>query len=270
MAVEPEDDELLLDQPADEGGDADDQQDDQEELEITFGDEAAPASGEAETGLARHLREEIRRRDKEIADLRKAQPAPQKIEVGPRPTMDRSDIDYDEEKFVAELEAWNARKAQAEQAESQAERQQREANEAWQNELRQHEAKRSALKFPDAQDAEEVAVTALDQVQQAVIVKVADNSALVLYALGKNPAKLGQLSQIKDPLKLAAAVAKLEGTLKVTARRKAPEPEEIASGSARVTQGKDPVLERLEKEAARTGDRSRVIAHKASQRTSGK
>ena len=102
-----EDDELLLDQQApaegeqqedgeqgsDKSGDLD-----ESELEVTFDGEAAPASGEGENGLVKHLREQIRERDKRLAELSKAQP--QKIEVGEKPTL--AGCDYDEERFDRE------------------------------------------------------------------------------------------------------------------------------------------------------------------------
>lgn len=231
-----------------------------DELDVVFGDEAAPASGEQDSGLVKHLREQIRERDRQLAEARKAQPE-QRIEVGPKPTL--SGCEYDEERYEAELDAWKGRKAQAEQAESEAERTQREAHEQWQKEIQSYEAKKAGLKFADAEEAISITTAALDMVQQAVIVKVADNPALLKYSLGKHPAKLAELSQIKDPLKLAAAVAKLEGGLKVMPRRKAPEPEEIARGSGSVAAGRtDKELERLEKEAERTGDRTKVVAYK--------
>jgi hypothetical protein len=68
----------------------------------------------------------------------------------------------------------------------------------------------------------------------------ADNPALVVYALGKNPKKAKELSEIKDPVKFAFAVAKLEKELKVTNRRAAPHPsassQELDDHLARWTQ----------------------------------
>jgi hypothetical protein len=94
---------------------------------------------------------------------------------------------------------------------------------------------------------------------------------LVSAALGKHPGKLAELAAIEDPIKFAAAVAKLEGTLKVQKRTRAPEPETIERGNASVRQGgADQQLEKLEKEAARTGDRSKVIAYKRDQREKAK
>jgi hypothetical protein len=84
---------------------------DEEETVLLIGDEdAAPASGEGETPLIKHLREQTRRQAKEIAELRKGS-QPQKIEVGAKPTL--ADCDYDEDKFEAELDGWKDRKAKA-------------------------------------------------------------------------------------------------------------------------------------------------------------
>lgn len=274
MAVEPDDDDLVMDegdQPEDdqEGqGSTEPGDEGEEELELTIGDEAAPASGERDTDLVKHLRAEIRRRDEAIAEARKGQSAPQSIVVGERPTLES--CEYNEEKFAEEFEAWDARRKTAERAESEAEAAARKANEAWQTEVRNYEAKRAELKFPDAQEVVDTAATSLNSVQQAVVVRVADNPALVFYALGKNPARLAEIASITDPLKQAAAIAKLEGTLKVTSKRKAPDPEQIATGNASVTHGTDKTLERLEKKAAQTGDRTELIAYKRNLKTSAK
>jgi hypothetical protein len=252
------------DQEQGEAGEAgsDPQGEGEEELEVVFGDGAAPASGEQDTGLVKHLREQIRERDKLLGELRKSAPS-QEIVVGPEPTLAESD--YDEDKFKAEWRAWNDRKEKAAKAETDQQRSQREAQEQWQSEVRSYEAKKAGLKFADVEEVESIATAALDQVQQAVVVKVAENPALVLYSLGKHPAKLAELSQIKDPLKMAAAVAKLEGGLKVMPKRKGPEPEEIVRGSGSVAANRtDKELERLEKEAERTGDRTKVVAYKLS------
>jgi hypothetical protein len=272
MAVEPEDDELLLDQEHDEGGDADEQDQEEqelgsekpgdegdEELEIAFGDEAAPASGERETGLVKHLRDEIRKRDKILAERGTA--APQPIEVGPKPTLEG--CDYDQDKFEAEYEAWQGRKAEAQKAETSVQQQNRAVEEAWQADVRRFEARKAELKVPNAEEAIETAMAGLSQVQQAVIVKAADNPALVFAALGKHPGKLAEIASIQDPLKQAVAVTKLEATLKLTSRRKAPEPEQVERGGA-PRHGTDKALERLEAEAARNGgDRTKIAAYKA-------
>lgn len=272
MADEAEDDvlesteEIEVDQERDEA-ELEPDGEGEDEFEVSFGDEAAPAS-ESETGLVKHLRNQLREKSKELEQVRKATPSPQKIEVGDKPTL--AGCEYDEERYEADLDAWKERKAASERAETEGQKVQRQAQEAWQRDYEGYQQKRSALTFPDVDEVEAVATASLNEVQQAVIVRAADNPAQLLYALGKHPAKLGELSAITDPLKLAVAVAKLEGALKVTQRRKAPDPEHIERGSAPVSKGKDATLERLEKEAARTGDRTKVIAYKKQQNSQDK
>lgn len=239
----------------------------EDEFDVSFGDEAAPAS-ESDTPLIKHLRSQLREKSKELEEARKSAPQPQKIEVGPKPTL--AGCDYDEEAYEQARDEWDERKRQAERAETEGQKVQRQAQEAWQRDYEGYQQKRAALTFPDVEEVEAVATASLDQVQQAVIVRAADNPAQLLYALGKHPAKLSELSAITDPLKLAVAVAKLEGALKVTQRRKAPDPEHIERGSAPVSKGRDATLERLEKKAAQTGERTELIAYRRQQASKGK
>lgn len=244
---------------AESEADGEEAPEDEDEV-VSFDDEAAPASGEAETGLAKHLREEIRKRDKQIAELRRIAPQPQAIEVGEKPTI--GGCDYDEDAYEAALAQWMERKAKAEAQKTEAEQAARQAQDAWAEEVQGHIAKKAALKFKDVEEAEEAALASLSDIQQAVIVKAAANSAMVMYALGKHPAKLAEISKITDPIKLAVAVSKLEGKMTVKKRGGPPEPERIARGSAPVSAGTDKHLERLEKEADRTGDRTKLIAYR--------
>ena len=272
MADEP--DELLLTDVLDEVGKEQQQAPEEptgddsapEDLEVQFGDEAAPASDERDTGLTKHLREEIRRRDKELADFRRnqGQSQPQRVEVGPKPTL--IDCEYDEDRFDQAYEAWQQRKAQVTQAESQAQHRQQEQDDAWHSQLRDFESKTIALKFSDGQERIQEAIAALTPVQQAVVVKTADNAALVMYSLAKYPSKLAEIAAIQDPLMQAKAIVKLEGQLKVTNRRQAPAPERIAGGSAPVAIGEDKTLTRLTREAASTQDFSKVFAHQREMR----
>jgi hypothetical protein len=96
------------------------------------------------------------------------------------------------------------------------------------------------------------------------VLQGADNPALVIYALGRNPKKAKELSEIKDPVKFAFAVAKLEKDLKVTNRKAAPPPERVVSGTGRSSGAVDSTLERLRTEAAKSGDFTKVIQYKKS------
>lgn len=267
-----EDDTLELTEELEaEQGDEQERQEEQPETEaeeaaedeeiVSFEGEAAPASGEAETGLVKHLRAQLREKAKEVETLRKSAPQAAPIEVGEKPTL--AGCDYDEEAYEAQLDQWKAQKAKADEQARNAHQAQQQAAEAWSRELQGHHEKKAALKFKDVQEAEDVALASLSDVQQAVIVKATENSAKVIYALGKYPAKLAEISKITDPIKLAVAVSKLEGKMTVTKRGGPPEPERIARGGAPFAGAKDKELERLEKEADRTGDSSRLIAYRA-------
>jgi hypothetical protein len=124
------------------------------------------------------------------------------------------------------------------------------------------EQKKGRLEFEDRDEAISSVQSSLDLVQQAVIVKAAADPALFLYALSKSEAKRDELAKIHDPIKMAAAVARMEGAVKVTKGRKAPDPDRPARGSASMPGGTDKQLEKLEKEADRTGDRTKLIAYK--------
>jgi hypothetical protein len=128
-----------------------------------------------------------------------------------------------------------------------------------------------ALKVKDYADAEAEVATTLKPDQLAAIIATAKNSAAVIYALGKHPDRLAQLKAISNPLKLAYAVAELEKDLKVTTKKRAVEPDVPVRGSAPLAAGKaSKELERLEKEAERTGDRTAIREYRERQRSQGK
>lgn len=263
-ALESETDDLLPDEgngDLDQEGTDSEAEGDEDEVLVTFGDEAAPASNEGQdSGLVRKLRAEIRDRDARLAELAKPS-APQVVEVGEKPTLES--CDYDEDTFETALDAWKDRKRQAEEAKTQAQRDAQANQAAWAEEMADFGRKKAALKVRDFEAAEEEVVAGLSQTQQAIVIKASSDAAKVIYALGKHPAKLATLAAIQDPIKFAVAVSKLEGTLKVTTgNRTAPAPEGIVRGSAPISRQTDKHLQRLEAEAERTGDRTEVVRYK--------
>jgi len=102
----------------------------------------------------------------------------------------------------------------------------------------------------------------LNETQQGIILQGAENPAIVVYALGKDEERAKKLASINDPIKFAFEVAKLETQMKVTRRRPSTQPEKIISGSEKIVGGADKQLEKLRKEAQKTGDFSKVIAYK--------
>lgn len=285
MATKPEDDdqddtleltEELKPSPDDDQDDgADDTGDDQDDGEgpalVTFGDEDPDDLGQVDNSAIRRMREQLRDKERRIRELEQSS-APKPVEVGPKPGLWDDDIAGDEELYDKRLLAWKAREdAAGRQQETQAE-ESRKLNEAWQQDLSAFEQKKGRLQFEDRDDAISTATASFDLVQQAVIVKAAADPALLLYALSKSEAKRDELAKIHDPIKMAAAVARMEGAVKVTKGRKAPEPDKPQRGSSAMPGGSDKQLEKLEKEAARTSDRTKLIAYKTklSERDKGK
>lgn len=254
-----------------EGDGTDDTTDDEEEHVVTIGEEAPPSDEEESDapGLVNKLRKLNREKDRELRELRAktAAPAAQAQAEAPmaRPTL--ADCEYDEEVFTEKLSAWHDQQAKAKTAQKEKEAQAKAEADAWKAKLEAHGKAKAELKVRDYEEAEAAAAEVLSVNQQGIIVNGADNSALVVYALGKNPAKAKELASIKDPVKFAFAIAKLETTLKVTQRKAPPPPEKVVRGSAPVSAGKgDAQLAKLEAEAERTGDRSKVIAYNREQR----
>lgn len=238
-----------------------------EHVTVTIGDEEPPPSeDEKAPEWVRELRKKYRESQTELRELKERQKttdAP-KADPGPKPTL--KEHDYDEEAYQASLEKWYGRK----QAIDEAEREKRKAataeQDAWQQKVQNHGKLASELKVPDFEDVEALAKDALSVTQQGVILHGSENSALLVYALGRNPKKLKELASISDPVKFAFAVARLETQLKVQPRKQVPPPERRIEGGAPMPGSVDQQLERLEAEAERTGDRSKVIAYKRQMR----
>jgi hypothetical protein len=249
----------------------------EDEVIVTVGDAPppeAPAPEERDPKLVNKLRKLLREQERKVREyetkLKAAAPPVENAPpaLGAKPKLE--DLDYEADKYEAALAAWFERKRAHDehaQKQKQAEEQQRQA---WQARLDGYAKAKASLRVRDYEEAEHAVTDALDVTQQGIIVSGAENPALVTYALGKDSAKLAELRAITDPVKFAFAVAKLETQLKVTPRKPASAPETVVKSNTRVSGATDSVLERLEEEADRTGDRSRVVAYKAKLRAQAK
>lgn len=258
-----------------EGQEGEEQDDDAEDEEggmvVTIGDEEPPEEQDEKAAPAwvkdlRKNQRELQRENRELkAKLQQSEPKPKAIEVGKKPTLE--DCDYDGEKFEQELTAWHDRKRQVEQEAKRQEDEQKAQQEAWKGRLDSYATAKAALKVKDFEDAEEVTTSLFNEVQQALIIDAADNPALVIYALGKNPAKAKELAAISSHTKFLREISRLEDTkLKVQNRKAPPAPERTVSGTGKISGTTDSTLERLRAEAEKTGDLSKVIAYKRQQR----
>lgn len=260
LELEPEDEIEDLpegDEEDQQPGDAEegDEAEEQSETVIGFeGDEAAPAS-EGESSVIRDMRRAMREKDRRIAELERGT-APKKVEVGEKPTLES--CEYDEERFETELDAWKGRKAAAERQDEVEQERTKKDTEHWAERHRLYEDGKAKLGKSDFEAAETDVSNALPVETMAIIMQ-AEKSAELVYALSRNPAKLEELSKL-NPLRAAMMVGKLEDKLTVTTR-KLPQPDRPVVGDASPGAA-DKELARLEKEAERTGDRTKIRAYK--------
>ena len=256
QVIDPPTEDLPTDPPAGE---------EVEEVVVSIGEEA-PLPDDEQSAPApewvRELRKTNREQAKRIRELEEVKqvPAVEKPQELEEPTL--AGCDYDEDKFKKDLSAFNAQLRKKEDDAKAAEQAALAEKASWDGRLKVYNDAKAELKVKDFEDAEEAVKAALSTTQQGILVKGASNSALVVYALGTNPAKLKEFAAIKDPVEYAFAVAKLETTLKVT-NRKAPPPERQLSGGTGPKSGSvDSTLERLRAEAAKSGDMTKVLAYR--------
>lgn len=250
-----------------DAGEADSEQDDEasepgddDEGETFIGfdgeeeEEAAPAS-EGDSSVIRDLRRKLREQERELNSFRKAtQPA--KVELGPKPTLES--CEYDEERFEAELTNWHVQKSKAEAQQREAEEAENRQRAEWEAKAKAYEADKASLGVAGYDEAEAEVFSVLPREIQALILRT-DKPAALVYALHRSPTKLETLSK----LNLADAALQLgewKAGLKVT-KRKTPNLDRPLTGKA-TANGGSKELERLEREAARTGDRTALIRYR--------
>ena len=255
-------------------GDAEQHEEESDEVVVSIGEEAPPAEEEQRAPeWVRELRKANREKERRIRELEArlqttTQTENKPVALGPKPKLE--EFDYDADRFEQALDAWHERKRQHDLETERVRQAEQQQQQAWQAKLEGYSKAKAELKVRDYEDAEAIAQEVFNVTQQGVILQGAENPALVIYALGKNPKKAAELAKNTDPVKFAFAVAKLEKELKVTNRRAAPAPERVIQGTGRVSGAVDSTLERLREEAARTGNMTKVIQYKAQKRAASK
>lgn len=269
--VEAEADEAEVEAEADDGETEAEEED--ESVVVTIAGETPPQEDEEETDRApewvRDLRKQYReekRRNRELEEKLASMSggSQSEIQLAEKPSLEKAD--YDTERYEQELAAWYEQKRKYDEAEAAKQAEQQAVEQEWKQKLEGYQSAKSDLKVRDFEDAEDTVQETLSVTQQGMILQGAENPALLVYALGKNPKKAKELASIQDPVKFAFAVAKLETNLKVTKRKASSKPEKALSGTARPSGSVDSTLERLRAEAERTGDYSKVFAYKRQKR----
>lgn len=247
-----------------------------DEVVISIGDEPAPEDDDKRApewvrDLRKSNRELVRRQrelEAENARLKGAAGGQSAdVVVGEKPTL--AGCDFDAEKFEADLEAWHTRKREADEQQRKRQQVEEQQQAQWQGRIDAVKKAATTLKVKDYDDAAQTFEDSFAPIQQAIILDGPEDpktSALLRYALGKNPKKAKELAGIQNPVKFAFAVAKLEAQLKVTPRKQAPTPDKVVRSSVAGAAAVDNELERLRKEAEKTGDLSKVFAYRQQQR----
>lgn len=251
-----------------------------EEEVVFFADEEPPKEEEPGNAQESSVIRELRRKVKEEERARKAAEAklaekqnPPVVELLPDPPLlDPAEYDYDlqSDKYKADAAARDKevvrvaehnRKVneKAEKAKTEAE----EVNKVWNEKEERFLKARTEVRMPDFADAEATVYSTLSGMQVKMLVRVAASPEKLMYALGRNEAKLKALAALKDPVDVAFAVRDMETMLKT---KRPPPAESKIPGSAPTGGGYEKELEKLEAEADRTGDRTKVIAFKRSNR----
>ena len=265
------DDEVEAQEADTDSEDDDDSDGDEDDVIIEIEGESPPPEEDAKApGWVKDLRKSHREQQRENKQLKEqlarlsSAAAPAAVELGKKPTIESAD--YDSDLYEQQLTAWFDRRRAVEDQEKQIEAQKRSQQDAWNATLSTYGENRKSLKVKDFEEAETIVQDELSNTQQGMILQGADNPALVVYALGKNPKKAKEIASIKDPVKFAFAVAKLETQLKVTNRKASTKPESTITGKAQKSGTVDSNLERLRAAAEKTGDYSKVTAYKRSKR----
>lgn len=270
MAGEPEEELLLtgdgeeqeaIDQPDDEQ-EGDEPSGDGEEAAIpTFEDEEEAAEEVVDLATFRKVRKELREKARRLREL-EASAAPAKRELGPKPKFE--DFDYDEQAHEAALDRWYEEKAQIEREEAERRAAQSEQEREGNAILSSYQQRAKALPVSDYDEAVESVIEALGDQRTSLIIAGIEEPEKLIYALYKSPSKMKALSAVTNPVRFAVAIADARRELKMAPRKKAPAPDTAVRSDASATG--DKTLSRLEAEASKTGDRSKLIAYRASLR----
>lgn len=212
---------------------------------------------------------ELARKVRELEEEKTRTQVSSKPKLGPKPT--REQFDFDDEKHEQALEVWTRQKLEAEAEERRAVEAAKREQEEWGQTVNKYREAKKALPVVDFDDAENAVVGALDLVRQNILLAAAEKPEALVYALGRDEERLKQVAAIKDPIKFAAAIAKLETQLTVTTKKSPPKPARVVSGgNAPVSGVTDSRLEKLRAEAEKTGDYSAVVAYKREKALKGK
>lgn len=261
-----EDESLEIVIEGDEPESAPEDQDD--DIEAELGDRGKRAL-QAARKAAKDAAAKARAAEAELAAERALKAIPVEDDPLPeKPTIEgcnyNTDV-YDEklrEYFAAEQKVKAKKEAMIADAQAEAE--------DYQKRLGNYVTSKQSMRVADFDTAEAMVRSKLTQIQQSIIIRNSENPANMILALGRSKKALDDLSAIKDADRFAFALAKTEG--KITVTQKSPPPPESkirGGGSVGGSTSFASQLAAAEKEADRTGDRSKIAAIRRDMKAAG-
>lgn len=241
------------------------QQNEEDSIVVTIGDEKPPEEEhEKAPEWVRDLRKshkELQRKVKEYeAERQRATAAPQAPVVGKKPTLE--DHDYDAEAFEVALESWHEQKRAVQDFEQKQKSAQEQAQKEWNERLAKYGQAKQASRIANYDELESAVQEQLSPTQQGIIINLVSDPVKMIAGIGGNKAQLDKFAKISDPAVFIYELGKLETQLKAQPR-KAPPPERTVAGSGGVSGGAiGDQLARLQAEAEKTGDYSKVFQYK--------
>lgn len=222
--------------------------------------------GEGETNLVRHLRAELKERNRLLKEAQAKIPQSEPDLVKPDLWGDfNGDTDAYDAAYAEYLDAKRGRESQQQTVAQQRE----EAQKVYAQRVEQHVSGIRSLGHEDAEDMDALVSETLNPWQREVLVKYTGNSPALTYALGKNPAKLAELAQQQDVIEFGHAIKMLEGKMTM-AKRRAPTDKAVNGSNMLDNSSWDERIAKAEKRAEQTQDRSEVIRLKRQKREAEK
>ncbi len=255
---------LEADNANDEAAD-DNQEAEQEEVSITFGDDKPEEEEKHDTDLVRHLRKTNREQAKAIKEFKKANvKTDDETPLGARPTFEGSD--YDEDKFSDALSEWNDSKRKFESSEKEEEDKKIKDQESFDAKGNAYTEAKKAFNQDEFEEAEAAVKSKLSETQVKILIhSFGDGTAKLVAGLGSNPKRLEELSKITDHILFAVAAQKLESSMKMTPKRTPKNvPESKLGGNSSSSAGAN--IEKLKEQAQNTGNYTAYYAAKREQK----
>ena len=179
-----------------------------------------------------------------------------------KPKIDDPEIDYDGEKLAEALDVYYTAKADHDRKQAQVKAQQEESAKEWEAVQKRYAEGKSKLPADKMEEAEAEVISVLSPNRQAMLMDIADDAALLAYALGSNPDTLRKVASIKNDAKFIKELTKIEMNIKAAPKKAAPPPERTISGSGRTPGATASNLEKMKAEAEKSGDYSKYFAEK--------